>query len=140
MELVEFLAGTGHDVEIRDTRDPVVAAAAGGYGIRRLPAVVIDGQLADWFATRGLDEESLTRAISGASPMNEVLRTGAPSDTRRRSPILAAILDRRANPRISRGADERVSFPVEAAVVLIVSLALWAVICYAVTALVSSWR
>jgi glutaredoxin 3 len=59
------MAGTEHDVEIRDTHDPEVAAAACGYGIRRLPAVVIDGRLADWCAGCGLDEEILTQAIFG---------------------------------------------------------------------------
>jgi hypothetical protein len=63
MELVEFLARTEHDVEVRDMHDPAVAAAASGYGIRRVPAVVIDGRLADWYAERDLDEETLTRAI-----------------------------------------------------------------------------
>jgi hypothetical protein len=37
--------------------------AAASYGIRRLPAVVIDGRLADWHAGRGLDEVTLTREI-----------------------------------------------------------------------------
>jgi glutaredoxin 3 len=65
VELVEFLAGTEHDIEIRDMHDPDVAVTARGFGIRRLPAVVIDGRLADWYAARGLDEATLTRAIFG---------------------------------------------------------------------------
>ena len=65
VDLVKFLAGTEHDIEIRDMHDPAAAVAAAGYGIRRLPAVVIDGQLADCCAGRGLDEETLTRAILG---------------------------------------------------------------------------
>jgi hypothetical protein len=65
IELVEFLAGTEHDVEIRDMHDPAVAVAASDYGIRRLPAVVIDGRLADWYAGRDLDETILTQAIFG---------------------------------------------------------------------------
>jgi len=52
VELVEFLAGTEHDVEIRDMHDPAVAVVASGYAIRRLAAVVIDGRLADWYAPR----------------------------------------------------------------------------------------
>jgi hypothetical protein len=67
VELVEFLAGTEHDVEICDTHDPAVAAAAVGYGIRRLPAVVIDGQLTDCCAEPDLDEEILTEAIFGGN-------------------------------------------------------------------------
>ena len=63
MELVEFLAGTERDIEIRDMHDPAVAVAASGYGIRRVPAVVIDGQLVDCFAGCGPDETTLTQAI-----------------------------------------------------------------------------
>ena len=65
MELIEFLAGNEHDVEIRDMHDPAVAAAARSYGIRRVPAVVIDGRLADFYAARDLDEVTLTQAIFG---------------------------------------------------------------------------
>jgi hypothetical protein len=63
VELIEFLAGTEHDIEIRDMRDPAVAVAASGYGIRRVPAIVIDSRLADWHAGCGLDEATLTQAI-----------------------------------------------------------------------------
>jgi glutaredoxin 3 len=65
VELVKFLAGTEHDIEILDMHDPFVAAAASGYGIRRLPAVVIDGQLADRCAGHDLNEVALTRQIVG---------------------------------------------------------------------------
>jgi len=65
VELVEFLAGTAHDVEIRDMHDPAVAVAASGYGVYFVPAVVIDGRLADFCVGYGLDEEALTRAIFG---------------------------------------------------------------------------
>ena len=34
-------------------------------GIRRVPAVVIDGQLADFYAARDLDEVTLTQTIFG---------------------------------------------------------------------------
>jgi hypothetical protein len=64
-------AGTEHDVEIRNVHDPAVAVAASGYGIRRLPAVVIDGRLADCYAGRGLDEATLTQAIFGWIPPYE---------------------------------------------------------------------
>jgi hypothetical protein len=63
VELVEFLAGTEHDIEIRDMHDPDVAVAASGYGIRRVPAVVIDGQLVDSIAGCGPDEARLSHAI-----------------------------------------------------------------------------
>ncbi|MBV9373912.1 MAG: thioredoxin family protein [Alphaproteobacteria bacterium] len=64
-ELVRFLAGTAHDIEIRDMHDPAVAAAASDYGIRRVPAIVVDGRLADCYAARDLDEATLTQAIFG---------------------------------------------------------------------------
>jgi hypothetical protein len=63
--LVEFLAGTEHDIEIRDMHDPAVALVARGYGIHRVPAVVIDGQLVDYIAGFGPDEATLTQALFG---------------------------------------------------------------------------
>jgi hypothetical protein len=65
VELVKFLAGTEHDIAIRDTQDPAVALAAGGYGIRRLPAVVIDGRLVEYCAGCDFDEVTLAQAIFG---------------------------------------------------------------------------
>ena len=65
VQLVEFLAGTEHDIEIRDMHDPAVALEARGYGIRRVPAIAIDGQLVDYSARCGLDEATLTQALFG---------------------------------------------------------------------------
>ena len=65
VQLVEFLAGTEHDIEIRDMHDTAVAVVARGYGIRSLPAVVIGGRLADCCSGRGPDEMTLTREIIG---------------------------------------------------------------------------
>ena len=42
---------------------PTSRAAASGYGIRRVPAVVIDGQLVDYIAGFGPNETTLTQAI-----------------------------------------------------------------------------
>ncbi len=42
-------------VEVLDMRHPAVAARAKSYGIRGVPAVVIDGKLADCCAGRGPD-------------------------------------------------------------------------------------
>ena len=64
LELIEFLTGNEH-VEIRNMHDPAVAAAARSYGVRLVPAVVIDGRLADFYAVRDLDEVTLTQAIFG---------------------------------------------------------------------------
>lgn len=40
-------------------KDPAVAAAAKKYGIKRVPAVVIDGKLADCCAAGGIDADVL---------------------------------------------------------------------------------
>ena len=64
VQLVEFLAGTEHDVEIRDMHDPTVAAAASGYGIGSVPAIVIDDRLSDCTG-RGPDETTLAQEIFG---------------------------------------------------------------------------
>jgi len=65
VELIEFLARPEHDIEIRDMHDPAVALSAWGYGIHRVPAIVVDSRLADWHAGCGVDEVSLTQAIFG---------------------------------------------------------------------------
>jgi predicted DsbA family dithiol-disulfide isomerase len=46
-------------------RQPEVAAKARQHGIRSVPAVVIDGKLADCCANRGVDETVLLRAGLG---------------------------------------------------------------------------
>jgi len=43
------------EVEVRSTHEKKHADAARGYGIKRLPAVVIDGQLADCCEMGGVD-------------------------------------------------------------------------------------
>jgi len=52
-------------VEVRDMKDPAVAARAADLGIRSVPAVVIDGRLADCCAGRGPDEAALRAAGLG---------------------------------------------------------------------------
>ena len=42
-------------IEVRDMKDPQVAAQAKKYGIGRVPAVVIDGKLADCCKSGGVD-------------------------------------------------------------------------------------
>lgn len=44
---VRAAASSTDDVQIRDMRDPAVATEAKKHGIHRVPAVVINGQLAD---------------------------------------------------------------------------------------------
>jgi Ni,Fe-hydrogenase III small subunit len=47
------------NIEIRDMKDPKIAAQANKYGIQRVPAVVIDGKLADCCAKGGVDIDVL---------------------------------------------------------------------------------
>ena len=53
------------EVEILDTHQPDIAKKAKHYGIRGVPAVVIDGKLADCRAGRGPDEAQLRAAGIG---------------------------------------------------------------------------
>ncbi|MCL4395254.1 MAG: thioredoxin family protein [Chloroflexi bacterium] len=57
--LVNRMACPSCEVAVRDMRQPEVAARAKSYGIRSLPAVVVDGKLAECCAGRGIDETSL---------------------------------------------------------------------------------
>ena len=47
------------DLQIRDMRDPKVAADAKEYGIHRVPAVVINGTLADCCSAGPIDLDVL---------------------------------------------------------------------------------
>ena len=76
VKLVEFLADTEREIEIRDMHDAAVAAAASYYGIRRLPAIVIDGQLADRYAGRGHDEVTPPEGGRCRSGSSGVIRQG----------------------------------------------------------------
>lgn len=53
------------DVIILDMNDPAVSSRARHLGIKSIPAVVIDGQLADCCAGRGPDIEALKAAGLG---------------------------------------------------------------------------
>ncbi|MDH3663260.1 MAG: thioredoxin family protein [Alphaproteobacteria bacterium] len=53
------------DISVLDMRDESVAARAERLGIRSVPAVVVDGVLADCCAGRGPDETVLRRAGLG---------------------------------------------------------------------------
>ena len=50
-----------------DLHDPLVAGRAKGLGIRSVPAVVIDGKLADCCTGRGPDEATLRAAGLGVA-------------------------------------------------------------------------
>ena len=62
--LVRQLAGATHDITVRDMHQPAVAADAKRHAIKSLPAIVIDGRLADCCAGRGPDEAVLRQALA----------------------------------------------------------------------------
>jgi len=59
IELVNRVACPSCEVIVLDMKDPNVASRAKSLGIRSVPAVVIDGKLADCCAGRGPDEATL---------------------------------------------------------------------------------
>jgi hypothetical protein len=65
VELVNRVACPSCDVTVLDMRHPDVASRAKRLGIRSVPAVVIDGRLADCCAGRGPDEQTLRAAGLG---------------------------------------------------------------------------
>ncbi|MCA1850070.1 MAG: thioredoxin family protein [Acidobacteria bacterium] len=65
IQMVKQIACPSCDVEVLDMHQPDVAARAKQYGIRSLPAVVINGKLADCCAGRGVDEATLRAAGIG---------------------------------------------------------------------------
>ena len=62
---VESIACPSCDVTVLDMNDAEVAARAKDFGIRSVPAVVIDGKLADCCTERGPDEATLRAAGLG---------------------------------------------------------------------------
>jgi len=64
IETVKRLAGSNHEVVIHDMNKSEVATKAKGYGVRSVPAVVIDGKLASCCAGRGPDEHVLKSALA----------------------------------------------------------------------------
>ena len=65
VDLVREIACPSCKVTVRDMHEPGAAERARELGIRSLPAVVIDGILADCCAGRGPDEATLRRAGLG---------------------------------------------------------------------------
>ena len=63
--LINRIACPSCEVEILDMHRPDVAAKAKRYGIRSVPAVVVNGRLADCCAGRGPDEVTLRAARIG---------------------------------------------------------------------------
>jgi glutaredoxin len=65
IDLVQRVACPSCEVTVLDMHDAQVASRAKGLGIRSVPAVVIDGKLADCCAGRGPDEATLRAAGLG---------------------------------------------------------------------------
>jgi hypothetical protein len=65
IEMVKSNACPSCEVSILDMKNPEVAERAKTFGIRSIPAVVIDGKLADCCAGRGPDEATLRAAGLG---------------------------------------------------------------------------
>lgn len=59
VEVVNRVACPSCEVTTLNTNDPDVASRAASLGIRTIPAVVIDGRLADCCAGRGPEEAKL---------------------------------------------------------------------------------
>jgi glutaredoxin len=69
VETVNRIAGESCEVEVLDMHEPEVAARAERYGVRSVPAVAVDGKLADCCAGRGIDETTL-RAAGVGTPVS----------------------------------------------------------------------
>jgi hypothetical protein len=65
VQLVKSLGCPSCDVTVLDMHDASVAARAKTLGIRSVPAVVIDGKLADCCTGRGVDAATLRAAGLG---------------------------------------------------------------------------
>ncbi|QDU38801.1 Glutaredoxin [Maioricimonas rarisocia] len=65
VQLVQSLACPSCDVTVLDMNDPHVANRADTLGVRSVPAVVVDGQLADGCGGRGPDHQTLEAAGMG---------------------------------------------------------------------------
>ena len=65
LELVRRLACDDCEVVVLDMADHAVATRARQAGVRSLPAVLVDGRLADCCAGRGPDEAALRAAGIG---------------------------------------------------------------------------
>jgi glutaredoxin len=65
VQLVNRIACNSCEITVLDMRDTQVAARAKNLGIRSVPAVIIDGDIADCCVGRGPDEATLRAAGLG---------------------------------------------------------------------------
>jgi glutaredoxin len=66
VKLVKRIACSSCEVEVLDMRDAAVATRAKKHGVKSVPAVVVDGKLADCCAGRGPNEAALRAAGIGS--------------------------------------------------------------------------
>jgi len=64
IDLVKRIAGSSREVVVHDMQKSEVASQAKHYGVRSVPAVVIDGKLAGCCAGRGPNEHVLRSALA----------------------------------------------------------------------------
>jgi glutaredoxin len=67
IQMVNSIACSSCDVQVLDMRQADVAAKAKEYGIKSVPAVVIDGKLSDCCTNSGVNAETLKAAGVGMS-------------------------------------------------------------------------
>jgi glutaredoxin len=65
VQLVERIACSSCEVTVSDMRDDAVTRRARDLGVRSVPAVAIDGKLAECCVGRGVDEATLLNAGVG---------------------------------------------------------------------------
>lgn len=63
IDVVRQLAGSQHDVQVRDMQHADAVERAKALGIRSVPAVVVDGVIAGCCAGRGPDPDVLRDAL-----------------------------------------------------------------------------
>jgi glutaredoxin len=63
IDMVKKVAGPQHEVQVHDMQHGETAARAKTWGVRSLPAVVINGKLAGCCAGRGPDEHVIRRTL-----------------------------------------------------------------------------
>lgn len=67
IETVERLASRSCETEVLDMMEPEVAARAKQLGINRVPAILVDGKLAECCANRQVDKDVLRTSGVGGS-------------------------------------------------------------------------
>ena len=65
VEQIKALACPSCDIRVLDMKDASVATRAENLGIRSLPAIAINGTLADCCSRRGIDKDTLRSAGLG---------------------------------------------------------------------------